>query len=328
MYSMYSDSTIQYFAAAAGIVGTGAVIGYVRNAWEEWTRKQELETQNEHLEKVLPFKCSYMTSKGGEIERIQIAHIGEIVKRLKAAYNAGATKSYAWRMGQLAQLKKLFEENKDEIIKAVAQDLGKKSPQEVLCSEINLPLVELEHTMKHLKHWMEPESVSTNLACIPASSWIFKDPLGTVLIMSPWNYPVNLALVPLIGAIAGGNTVFLKFSRHSSNTGSTLEKLIMKYMDKRCIVAESDGGQPMITRLCEEQWDHVFFTGSVNVGKIVYQAAAKYLTPVTLELGGKNPCIVDKDVDINLAAKRIAWGKFFNCGQTCLTADYIVYTKM
>lgn len=197
----------------------------------------------------------------------------------------------------------------------------------MLASEINLPLTEIDYTISNLKSWMQPTKVSTGIGQQPATSWIYPDPLGVVLIMSPWNYPINLAMVPLLGAIAGGNTVFLKLSRHSSNTGAVLEKLVLKYLDCSCIAVESEGGRDMITKLLEPKWNHVFFTGSVKVGKIVYQAAAKHLTPVTLELGGKNPCIVDKDVDLDLAARRIAWGKFFNAGQTCIGVDYLLCHK-
>jgi acyl-CoA reductase-like NAD-dependent aldehyde dehydrogenase len=221
----------------------------------------------------------------------------------------------------------MISENKNALINAVQSDLGKKIPFEIICSEINLPLDELDECIGELHHWMTPESVNTNLAALPACSYIYKDPVGVVLVISPWNYPINLALVPLIGAISAGNAVLLKASRHSVNTGRILEKLIPQYVDNTCIAVESDGGAEMITKLIEEKWDHIFFTGSVDVGKVVYAAAAKHLTPVTLELGGKNPCIVDKEVDIDFAAKKIAWGKFWNCGQTCITSDYILVHK-
>lgn len=213
------------------------------------------------------------------------------------------------------------------ITDAVRADLGKKSDMEVNSSEINAPMVEIEEMIHHLHSWMSPEKVGMSLASFPAANYIYKDPLGVVLVAAPWNFPVNLAIVPLMGAIAAGNTVFLKLSRHSSQTARTLEKLIPEYLDMRAVAVEADGGAAFITALLKEKYDHIFFTGSVAVGKIVYEAAAKHLTPVTLELGGKNPCIVDRSADIALAAKRIAWAKFFNCGQACITVDYILVHK-
>jgi len=318
----------QFLKATAGVVGLSTLF-WLKHVYDSSSGKQKFAKKKEEVERTLPFKTSYPSSNNNpeELQPVRIENVSDVMKRLRQTYATDITKNYLWRLDQLKKLKQMIEENKQEIIKAVQQDLGKKDTQEVLSSEINIPLAELDHTIAHLKHWMRPERVYTTIAAMPASSYIYKDPAGVVLIMSPWNYPVNLALVPLIGAIAGGNAVFLKLSRHSANVGKTLEKLVHKYLDRRCIVAESDGGAPMITRLVEEHWDHIFFTGSVSVGRIIYQAAAKFLTPVTLELGGKNPCIIDGDVDIDLAAKRIAWGKFFNCGQTCITADYILIHK-
>eukprot|EP01116_Phalansterium_solitarium_P018670 TRINITY_DN5032_c0_g1_i2.p1 TRINITY_DN5032_c0_g1~~TRINITY_DN5032_c0_g1_i2.p1 ORF type:complete len:528 (+),score=207.20 TRINITY_DN5032_c0_g1_i2:157-1740(+) len=255
---------------------------------------------------------------------LKIDDIAPVVSNLREAFLLGVTRSYAWRLKQLKALKRMIVEHRAELIAAVQKDLGKQSAQEVFASEINIPLTDIEHTISHLKSWMRPESVRTNIAALPAKSYIQKDPLGLVLIISPWNYPVNLALVPLAGALAAGNTVVVKLSRHSANTGAVLGRLLAEHLDRRAVAIEYEGGAPMITRLLEEKWDHIFFTGSVSVGKVVHQAAAKNLTPVTLELGGKNPCIVDKDVDIELAARRIAWGKFFNCGQTCVGVDYVL----
>eukprot|EP01126_Amoeba_proteus_P015975 TRINITY_DN172_c0_g1_i3.p1 TRINITY_DN172_c0_g1~~TRINITY_DN172_c0_g1_i3.p1 ORF type:complete len:381 (-),score=41.55 TRINITY_DN172_c0_g1_i3:735-1877(-) len=253
--------------------------------------------------------------------------IPQLVQDLKNSFRKGITRTLEWRISQLRSLKRMLLENRDEIIGAVQKDLGKAVVFEVIGSEINIPLSELDDTLHNLKDWASPKDVTTNLVSIPATSQIVKDPVGTVLIISPWNYPVNLAIVPLIGAIAAGNTVFLKLSRHSAHTGKTLEKLLVRYMDNGCIKVESAGGAPMITTLLIEKWDHIFFTGSVSVGKVVYEAAAKFLTPCTLELGGKNPCIVDHNTDIDFVAKRLVWGKFWNCGQTCIAPDYILVLK-
>lgn len=161
---------------------------------------------------------------------------------------------------------------------------------------------------------MAPEHKNSPLMIAPAKSMIYKDPLGAVLIMSPWNYPVNLAIVPLVGAIAGGNTVLLKVSRHSAATAELLSRLLPKYLDPATFRVEGRGGASFITEVIKHHWDHIFFTGSVSVGRIVARAAAEWLTPVTLELGGKNPCFVDRDVDVKLAAKRIGWGNVFSSG--------------
>eukprot|EP01127_Copromyxa_protea_P017794 TRINITY_DN5476_c0_g1_i1.p1 TRINITY_DN5476_c0_g1~~TRINITY_DN5476_c0_g1_i1.p1 ORF type:complete len:249 (+),score=55.57 TRINITY_DN5476_c0_g1_i1:31-777(+) len=224
-------------------------------------------------------------------QKISIDDVPEASRKLRDNFRAGKSKPVEWRYAQLKGIQRMFNENKKEIIQAVQKDLGKAVTFEVVSSEINLPLGELAETLSHLSSWLKPERVVTNLATIPASSSVIREPVGTVLIISPWNYPVNLAIVPLIGAIAAGNTVFLKLSRHSENTGRTLENLLPKYVDTNCITVESEGGAAMITQLLKEKWDHIFFTGSVNVGRVVYEAAAKNLTPCTLELGGKNPCI-------------------------------------
>jgi acyl-CoA reductase-like NAD-dependent aldehyde dehydrogenase len=267
---------------------------------------------------------SIKPSYTGKIEEKDVPQVNQ---NLKDAFAAGITRPYEWRLQQLKALRKLFVDHRREIIDAVRKDLGKQMDMEALSSEYNLPLAEIDENIAHLKSWMKPEKVTSSIAVLPASSWIHPEPRGTVLIMSPWNYPVNLAIVPLAGAIAAGNSVFIKFSRHSQSTGETFAKLLPQYIDTRAIAVESEGGARFITKLIESQWDYIFFTGSVSVGTIIYQAAAKYLTPCTLELGGKNPCIVDEDANIDLTAKRIAWGKFFNAGQTCITADYILAHK-
>ncbi|KYR01862.1 aldehyde dehydrogenase [Tieghemostelium lacteum] len=250
----------------------------------------------------------------------------QITQNLKKVFYSNKTRKLDWRFSQLKALKKLITENKDEITAAVKKDLGKHE-FEIHQSEIVLIQTECEEAISHLESWNKSEKVYTPIHCKPASSYILREPLGVVLIMSPWNYPVNLALTPLIGAIAGGNCALLKLSRHSRNVGELLYKLLNQYMDVECFSFDWEGGREYISDLLTFKWDHIFFTGSVDVGRIVYQAAAKFLTPVTLELGGKNPCIVDKDVDIKLAAKRIMWGKCWNAGQTCIGLDYLLVHK-
>ncbi|KAF2077676.1 hypothetical protein CYY_000992 [Polysphondylium violaceum] len=253
-------------------------------------------------------------------------NLATITQNLRKAFLSQKTRKLDWRYSQLKAIKKLITENKEQITAAVKKDLGKHD-FEIHQTEIVMPQTECEEAMSHLESWTKTEKVYTPIPLKPASSHIIKDPLGVVLIISPWNYPVNLALVPLIGAISAGNCALLKVSRHSYNVGELLYKLCTKYLDPECFAFDFEGGAQYITDLLEFKWDHIFFTGSVNVGRIVYQAAAKFLTPVTLELGGKNPCIIDKDVDIAFAAKRIMWGKCWNAGQTCIGLDYLIVHK-
>jgi len=259
------------------------------------------------------------------IEPLQVteANLDDVVRHLREAFLSGITRPYDFRTSQLKALKNMMQENKQALIEAVQKDLGKQLDFEVLSSEINIPLNEMEYTIKHLKSWMSPHSVSSPVSIQPASSEIYSEPKGVVLIMSPWNYPINLAVVPLMGAIAGGNTALVKLSVHSKNTSQLLCQLLQRYLDPRAYAFECEDGVPISAKMITYKWDHIFFTGSCSIGKLIYQAAAKHMTTVTLELGGKNPCIVDSDVDVDLAARRIVWGKFFNCGQTCIGIDHI-----
>ncbi|EGC36848.1 aldehyde dehydrogenase [Dictyostelium purpureum] len=252
--------------------------------------------------------------------------LSSVSKNLRKVFLSQKTRKMDWRFSQLKALKKLISENKEDITAAVKKDLGKHE-FEIHQTEIVMVQAECEETISHLESWNKTEKVYSPIHFKPGSSYILKEPLGVVLIMSPWNYPVNLALVPLIGAIAGGNCALVKLSRHSYNVSKLLYELLTKYMDPECFVFDYEGGAQYITELLEYKWDHIFFTGSVKVGKIVYAAAAKYLTPVTLELGGKNPCIVDKDTDIKFTARRLIWGKCWNAGQTCIGLDYLLVHK-
>ncbi|EGG16246.1 aldehyde dehydrogenase [Cavenderia fasciculata] len=253
-------------------------------------------------------------------------NIVRMTQSLRTVFLAQKTRPLEWRYSQLKAMKKMITENKDDIIKSVHKDLG-KHVFEITQSEVVLIVAEIEETISKLEGWVKPEKVYTPVGMKPATSHIVKDPLGVVLIISPWNYPVNLALVPLIGAIAAGNCAHVKLSRHSASTGELLHRLLTQYMDKEAFTFDWEGGAQYITDLIEVKWDHIFFTGSVNVGRIVYQAAAKFLTPVTLELGGKNPCIVDKEANLKLAATKIVWGKCWNAGQTCIGLDYLLVHK-
>jgi aldehyde dehydrogenase (NAD+) len=183
-------------------------------------------------------------------------------------------------------------------------------------------VAEIDHTLKHLPSWIKPEKVATPLANQPATSTIHHDPLGVVLIIGPWNYPVQLVLGPLVGALAAGNCALIKPSEVASHTSSLIARWLADFAPGAVTVIE--GGVPETTQLLEQRFDHIFFTGSTSVGKVVMAAAARHLTPVTLELGGKSPCYVDRDVDLKVAARRILWGKFWNAGQTCVAPDYLL----
>lgn len=251
-----------------------------------------------------------------------MTQLSDSVAALRSSFDTRKTRPEAWRRGQLQRLKAMIEENESAINQALHADLG-KSGFEARMTETGTVLSEIRHTLSHLKGWMKPRKVSTPLANQPGRSRILPEPLGVVLIMSPWNYPVNLVLTPLIGAIAAGNCAVLKPSEISSNTAELLGRLIPAYMDPDAIRV-IQGGPETSTELLEQRFDHIFFTGSEAIGKIVMTAAAKHLTPVTLELGGKSPCIIHEDCDLEVAARRVAWGKFLNAGQTCIAPDYVL----
>jgi aldehyde dehydrogenase (NAD+) len=253
---------------------------------------------------------------------MQERDIATIVTRQREFFNTGATRHYDQRVKCLQTLKRAVKEYEAELNRALKEDLG-KSEFEAFLAETGFGLHEITQTLKKLKRWMKPKRVLTSLMVQPASSRILYEPLGVNLIIAPYNYPVNLSLSPLIAAIAAGNTVVLKTSEITPNVSAVIEKMINEYFDPS-YVAYIPGAIPETTTLLAQKFDHIFFTGSARVGRIVMQAAAKQLTPVTLELGGKSPCIVHRDADLELAAKRICNGKFLNAGQTCIAPDYVL----
>lgn len=243
---------------------------------------------------------------------------------LRNYYNSHATRPYAFRKKQLQLLKQALLAYEKEIEQALYTDL-KKNAEETYATETGLVLAEINVTLKNLRHWMEPISAGTNLVNFPSSSKIYRDPLGVVLIIAPWNYPLQLLLIPLVGAIAGGNCVVLKPSEFSPATTAIMEKIIAKTFPPEYVkVVTGDGAEVVPAMMKNFRFDHVFYTGSIPVGKIIYQMAAEKLVPVTLELGGKSPAIVCADADIAVAAKRITFGKFINTGQTCIAPDYVL----
>lgn len=210
-------------------------------------------------------------------------------------------------------------------MEALRTDLN-KSEFDAYTSEIGFVLEELRFTVKHLRSWAAPKKVKTPVTHIGSNSYIYPEPYGVALIIAPWNYPFQLAVAPLIGAIAAGNCAIIKPSELTPKTSEVLETLIQEIFSEK-FIAVVQGGVETSQALLNEQLDYIFFTGSVPVGKIIMESAAKHLTPVTLELGGKSPCIVHEDANLKLAAKRIAWGKFTNAGQTCIAPDYLYVHK-
>lgn len=239
-------------------------------------------------------------------------------------FDKGNTRNYEFRITQLKKLKSIIEKNEEDIINALTLDLGKPI-FESYTAEIGVIYQELHHAMKNLENWMKSKKVPTPIYLQPARSYIYPEPKGVVLIISPWNYPFQLAISPLIGAMAAGNCAVLKPSNQSKETEKIISKIIHEaFPDNYISVVEGPGSETVTPLIENYRFDHIFFTGSVNVGKKILELSAKHLTPVTLELGGKSPTIVHEDADIDIAAKRITWAKFYNAGQTCVAPDYLL----
>lgn len=251
-----------------------------------------------------------------------MSDIKEIVKRQREYYAKQETLNPAFRKEALKKLIASIVKHEQDINEALKKDLN-KSPFESYASEIGMVYTELKDALKNLYRWNRKKKVRTPLVHFKATSYMVSEPYGVVLIMSPWNYPFQLTLAPIIGAIAGGNCVVVKPSAYSPNTSAVIAKIIRDCFDEKYL-AVIEGGRDANQELLKENFDYIFFTGSVSVGKLVMEAASKNLTPMTLELGGKSPCIVAKDADIDLAAKRIIWGKTLNSGQTCVCPDYLL----
>lgn len=240
-------------------------------------------------------------------------------------FSSKKTIDIASRINSLKKLLKEIKASENEIELALYKDLGKSKGESYL-TEINFVYTEINIALKNIKKWTKRKAVKSSLINFPSSDYIVPEPYGLTLHISPWNYPFQLSIAPLIGAVAAGNTVVLKPSEYSKNTSLLLEKILSNVFDPGHVVVVN-GGVDISTKLLEFKWDYIFFTGSIVVGKIIAKAAANNLTPTTLELGGKNPCIVDETASIEISAKRIVWGKFTNCGQTCIAPDFIVVNK-
>ncbi|WP_418500930.1 aldehyde dehydrogenase [Flagellimonas sp.] len=253
--------------------------------------------------------------------------VEQLVQSQNTFFATQRTKEVHFRKQYLKRLQQEILAQEDAICDAIYADF-KKPRFESLATETQLVLAELRHAIKKVEEWSRPTSVAPSWTNFPSKEWIQPEPFGKVLIMAPWNYPFMLTISPLIGALAAGNTAVLKPSELSPHTSAIISAIVQKVFPPE-YVAVVEGGVEVSTQLLAEKWEYIFFTGSTQVGKIVYKAAAEHLTPVTLELGGKNPCIVDRTANVSLAAKRIAWGKFINAGQTCIAPDYILvhYTQ-
>ena len=243
-----------------------------------------------------------------------------IIKNQRNFFNTNATKSVEYRLRMLQRLKKIISDNEDKILSVLYKDLS-KSKSEAYMTEIAMVYAELDEALKNVRSWSRPQRARGTIGTFPAKNYIFSEPYGIVLIISPWNYPFNLAIAPLIAAIAAGNCAVIKCSKESKYTSNLIKEIINKTFDKNyiyCVEPDIDYND-----MLSQRYDYIFFTGSSRVGKIIMNAASKNLTPVSLELGGKCPCIVDESANIKIAAKRIVWGKLLNAGQTCVSVDYV-----
>jgi aldehyde dehydrogenase (NAD+) len=246
----------------------------------------------------------------------------EIVASQRRFFYTGTTKDVEFRMRQLKRLQALISENEKAITEALWADLHKSEFESVL-TEISYCIEEINYNIKHLRQWTRPKTVSAPLTQQPAKAQLYYEPLGVVLIIGPWNYPFQLTVAPLIGAIAAGNCAIMKPSEVASHTSSLMAKLFNQYFDSEYIKV-IEGDKDVTQSLLAEKFDHIFFTGGTAIGKIIMSAAAEQLTPVTLELGAKCPCLVDADTHLEYSARRLIWGKLINAGQSCIAPDYLL----
>ena len=260
-----------------------------------------------------------------KIENTAIQDINEIIVSQREFFASNATLSFKFRKEQLKKLNDALKKWEKPLCNALWKDLH-KSAEEAILTELSIVAGEVKNHIKNLRSWMRSRCVGTPLKMMPSRSSVVSEPLGNALVISPWNYPVQLLLNPLVGAISSGCTAILKPSPYVPNVSKVIEDMITATFDKRYI-AVVQGNRVVNEALLENRFDIIFFTGSPQLGKLVMNAASKHLTPVVLELGGKSPCIVDKEADIKVSAKRIAWGKTLNAGQTCIAPDYLLIHK-
>ena len=259
-----------------------------------------------------------------ELTFTPVDEIAPVVEQARAAFESGATKSLARRLATLKRLREIVVDRTPEIVDALRADLG-KCEAETMLSEVSVVLAEIDHTLTHLPDWVRPTRVPTPVAALPGSSRIEYQPLGVTCVIAPWNYPINLSLAPAIAAVAAGNTVVLKPSELAPASAAALERLVQAWGEPAISVVQ--GGVAETAELLEQRFDHILYTGGGRVGRIVMRAAAEHLTPVTLELGGKSPAIVGAKAQLELTARRLAWGKFVNAGQTCIAPDHVLVDR-
>ena len=274
------------------------------------------------MARILPFPAERAptTSARGDLDRA-----AGLVSRLRETFSAGHTRPLSWRRTQLEGLRRFLVEEEEAMLQALEADLG-KPPFEAVTGEISMILGEIREALRHLDDWTHPQRVSLPLVHQPGSARVERVPLGVVLIIGPWNYPLQLLLSPLVSALAAGNVAVLKPSEHAPASATLLTERLGAYVDREA-VAVFPGAVDAARALLAQRFDHIFFTGGGRVGRAVLEAAAPHLTPVTLELGGKSPAIVDASADIEVAARRIAWGRFYNAGQTCVAPDYVLVDR-
>lgn len=254
-----------------------------------------------------------------------MASYDDVMTTANAAFLSGKTRSVSFRQKQLEALLRMYEENENEMVDALAKDL-RRSRQEAITCEIGLMVNELRELITNLRKWAAPEKPDKSFVNILDDVYVFNDPYGVVLVLGAWNYPLQLTLIPVAAAIGGGNCVIIKPSEISPNCAKFMADKIPMYLDQECYQVVL-GGVTETTELLKHKFDYIFYTGSTKVGQIIHAAANKHLTPVTLELGGKSPVYIDNTVDFEISVKRILWGKFINCGQTCIAPDYILCSK-
>jgi aldehyde dehydrogenase (NAD+) len=253
------------------------------------------------------------------------ADAGRLVARLRTTFRDGKTRPVAWRRQQLEAMRRLLIEREAELLEALQKDLG-KPPIEAWLTELRHVANEINDILRHLDSWVRAERVGVRAVLRPARATVVPEPLGVVLVIAPWNYPLHLLLLPMAYALAAGNAVVGKPSEVSGATAAALDRWVPEYLDAEAVaIVPGDAG--VVTSLLAERWDHIFYTGNGRTGRVVMEAAAKHLTPVTLELGGKSPVIVDRSANLDVAARRIAWGKFVNAGQTCVAPDYVLVDR-
>jgi aldehyde dehydrogenase (NAD+) len=242
--------------------------------------------------------------------------------RLRQTFDSGKTRPIDWRLHQLAEIERMLRDHEADFAEALQADLG-KCRFEADLTETSFVQGEAKYARKNLADWIRPQRVRTPLMAQPGRSYIQPEPKGVVLIIAPWNYPMSMVMAPLVGAVAAGNCAVMKPSEITVHTSAALARILPRYLDAEAF-AVIEGGIPETTDLLEQPFDHILYTGNERVARVVMTAAAKHLTPVTLELGGKSPCLIDKSADIEVAASRIAWGKFINAGQTCVAPDHVL----